>query len=327
MTTSAAANVPAAGRGQHRRPKVLYVLGTQRGGTTIAGRVIGQLAGFEFVGELRKLWQVGLPEGRSCGCGQSYAACPVWSAVLPKVVGNTDVAAMQRWQEAAAPDRHSSLHAWRLGRAGDERPGTAVQSYADLLAATYAALTEATRARVLVDTSKLPADAVLVSRLADVDSFFLELVRDPRGTVHSGLRRSADPTGRHVRQAVSGSAGWLVRHLAAGTLRRKVGPSRSMVLTYERLMADPQTVLDEVAGFVGEPQTSRDVVTDHRVALDVAHTPIGGGRFGAVSVGLTRDDRWLSAMSTADRRIVSSVTWPLARQFEYFRPQQSASTH
>ena len=327
MTTPTAASLPASSDGQRRRPKVLYVLGTQRGGTTIAGRVIGQLSGFAFVGELRKLWQVGLPEGRTCGCGASYAACPVWSAVLPKVVGSTDVALMQRWQEAAAPDRRSSLHAWRLGRAGHERPGSAVQSYASLLAASYLALAEATQARVLVDTSKLPADAVLVSRLADVDSFFLELVRDPRGTVHSALRRSADPTGLHARQAVSGSAGWLVRHLAAGALRRRVGPSRSMVITYERLIADPQAVLDEVAGFMGEPQTGSDVVTDHRVALDVAHTPIGGGRFGAVSVGLTEDDRWHSAMSTADRRIVSSLTWPLARHFEYFRPQESASTH
>ena len=92
------------------------MIGTQRGGTKIAGRLIGQLTGFAFLGELRKLWQVGLPEGRRCGCGQSYASCPVWSAVLARVGGDADVATLQQWQEAAAPDRRSSVQAWRLAR-------------------------------------------------------------------------------------------------------------------------------------------------------------------------------------------------------------------
>jgi hypothetical protein len=297
------------------RPKVLYVIGTQRGGTTIGGRLIGRLPGFEFVGELRKLWQVGLPEGRRCGCGLEYAECPVWSAVLPKAVGDTPVAVMQHWQDAAAPDRRSSWRAWQLGRtAGDAD----VASYSALLGSTYRALHEATGARVLVDTSKLPADAVLVSRLPDVDAYFLELVRDPRGTVHSAIRRSDDARGLHARQAVTGAAGWVARHLAAGALLRRVGPHRSMAVTYERLVAEPQTVLDEIAALVGEPAAGRDLVVNGQAELGVAHTPIGGGRFGPVSVDLRRDDRWITAMGGADRRLVSSLTWPLARRFDYF---------
>jgi hypothetical protein len=220
------------------RPKVLYVIGTQRGGTTIGGRLIGRLPGFEFVGELRKLWQVGLPEGRRCGCGLAYDECPVWSAVLPKVVGDTAIPLMHHWQHVAAPDRRSSLRAWQLGRSAASGAAE-VGSYSALLASTYQALHEATGARVLVDTSKLPADAVLVSRLPDIDAYFLELVRDPRGTVHSTIRRTGEPARLHARQAVTGSAGWLARHLAARALMRRIGPQRSMAVTYERLVAGP----------------------------------------------------------------------------------------
>jgi len=318
MTTSLRASA-AVGPEARRPPKILYVLGTQRGGTTIAGRVMGQVPGFAFLGELRKLWQVGLPEGRRCGCGKGYEACEVWSAVLPKVLAATDAVQAQRWQEAAAPDRRSSLRAWQLSRGGGRAGKPAVQRYESLLAATYVALAEATGARVLVDTSKLPADAVLVSHMGDVDPYFVELVRDPRGTVHSALRRSGDMAGLHARQGVAGSAGWLVRHLAATALRRQVGPERSLMVTYERLVSDPRGVLDEIAGLVGEPPLEGPVVVDGRVALDVAHTPIGGGRFGPASVELTRDDRWVGALSTADRVVVSALTWPLARHFGYRR--------
>ncbi len=299
------------------RPKVLYVIGTQRGGTTIAGRLIGRLPGFEFLGELRKLWQVGLPEGRRCGCGLGYDECPVWSAVLPKVVGDTAIPLMRHWQDIAAPDRRSSLRAWQLGRSAGGGAAE-VASYSQLLGSTYRALHEVTGARVLVDTSKLPADAVLVSRLPDVDAYFLELVRDPRGTVHSAIRRSGEPARLHARQAVTGSAGWLVRHLAAGAVMRGVGPQRSMAVTYERLVAEPGAVLDEIAALVAETPAGHDVVVDGRAELGVAHTPIGGGRFGPVAVDLLRDDRWVMAMSGADRRLVSSLTWPLARRFDYF---------
>lgn len=299
------------------RPKVLYVIGTQRGGTTIAGRLIGRLPGFEFLGELRKLWQVGLPEGRRCGCGLDYGRCPVWSAVLPKAVGDTAIPLMHHWQHVAAPDHRSSMRAWQLSR-GSRRGMAEVASYSALLGSTYRALHEITGARVLVDTSKLPADAVLVSRLPAIDAYFLELVRDPRGTVHSAIRRSDGPARLHPRQAVTGSTGWLARHLSAGALMRRVGSQRSMAVTYERLVAEPAAVLDEIAALVGEAPVGHDVVVDGRADLGVAHTPIGGGRFGPTTVDLRPDDRWVTAMGGADRRVVSSLTWPLARRFDYF---------
>jgi hypothetical protein len=282
--------------------------------------LIGELPGFAFLGELRKLWQVGLPQGRSCGCGLPYDECPIWSVVLPKI--GMDAAMPKRWQEVAAPDRRSSLHAWQLSR-GNGADDADVAAYSELLGEAYRALSEATGARVLVDTSKLPADAVLVSRLPDIDAYFLELVRDPRGTVYSALRRGEGSAFARLRQTVIGSAGWLVRHAAARRLLQSVGSERAMVTTYERLVGDPDTVLAEVARFVGEPATENAVVIGGRADLGVAHTPIGGGRFKAVSVELSRDDRWVSSMSGTDRRVVGMLTWPLARRFGYGSPERT----
>lgn len=297
--------------------KVLYVVGTQRGGTTIAGRLMGEVPGFAFLGELRKLWQVGLRDGRTCGCGLSYDACQVWSAVVPRMLATTDVATIGRWQQTAAPDRRSSLRAWHLARRGAAHRDRAVRSYATLLGATYADLAAATGATVIVDTSKLPADAVLMSDLEGIDAYLLQLVRDPRGTVYSAIRRSGSGPGVHPRQALSGSTGWMVRHLAGTALRRRIGPDRSLLITYEDLIGDPEAVLTQIAAFVGQPPPALPLVVGGTVALGVAHTPIGGGRFRPTAVALTRDDRWVTALGAVDRLAVSTLTAPLARHFGY----------
>jgi len=300
-------------------PKVLYVLGTQRGGTTIAGRLAGQLPRFTFVGELRKLWQLGLAEQRRCGCGQTYRECPVWSAVLPKVLAATDAADVQRWQRVVAPDRRSSLQARRLAHDGDHRHADAVRSYGSTLSATYRALAEATGSRVVVDTSKLPADGTLVSCLDGIDAYFVHLVRDPRGTVHSTIRRVGRSSGTHLRQSASGSAGWLVRHLSATALVRRVGPERSIVMSYEDMVSQPNAVLARVADLVGEPPPPDPVVVDGTVELGVAHTPIGGGRFGPTTLALALDDRWATELGRVDRVVVTGLTLPLAHRFGYPR--------
>jgi len=297
--------------------KVLYVVGTQRGGSTIAGRLIGQLPGFAFFGELRKLWQVGLPEGRRCGCGLGYADCEVWSAVLPPMLATDDIATIHQWQRTAAPDRRSSLQALRLAREGPDGHGAAVRSYSSLLGATYRALAATTGAAVVVDTSKLPADGVLVSDLGDIDAYLLQLVRDPRGTVYSAIRRSGVPRRSHPRQAVAGSTGWMARHAAAAALARRIGPGRSLMVTYEELVADADAVLVRIAGLVDQPPAPRPIVDHGTVALGVAHTPIGGGRFGPTTVALTRDDRWMTGLGAIDRLVVNALTQPLARHFGY----------
>lgn len=309
------------------RTKVLYVVGTQRGGTTIAGRLMGELPGFAFVGELRKLWQVGLAEGRACGCGLGYEVCGVWSAVVPAMLATTDVATMQRWQRAAAPDHRSSLQAWRLARGGVLHGSSAVRSYATLLGATYSGLASATGADVIIDTSKLPADAVLMSDLDGIDAYLLQLVRDPRGTVYSAIRRSSRGRGRRLRQAISGSTGWTVRHAAGAALRRRLGPRRSLVVTYEDLVAHPNAVLARIAGFLGQTPPAAPIVVGRDVQFGVAHTPIGGGRFRPTSVELARDDRWMTSLGTVDSVVVSTLTRPLARHFGYLFTARESRRH
>jgi hypothetical protein len=70
--------------------KVLYIAGEGRSGSTILGRIIGNLNGFVSTGELRLIWQHGLIQNIRCGCGVPFRECPWWTAVLAAAFGGTD---------------------------------------------------------------------------------------------------------------------------------------------------------------------------------------------------------------------------------------------
>jgi len=100
-----------------RTPVVLYVMGAGRSGTTLLGRVIGAHDGYVNVGELRFLWQRGILEARSCGCGRPIPSCYLWSQVLDLVsdeLSRTALAAKMSTRQG----RHLRwLHTWSvLGR-------------------------------------------------------------------------------------------------------------------------------------------------------------------------------------------------------------------
>src|SRR5438105_4714219 len=114
------------------RPKVLFILGTQRGGTTIVGRMVGTLPHCVYAGEVRKLCEVGLVEGRRCGCGLAYDECPVWSQAVPAALAGHDAAWAQEAQRRAAPPRRSAAHLLALVRRGPAH--AAADPYPQLLA-------------------------------------------------------------------------------------------------------------------------------------------------------------------------------------------------
>ena len=297
--------------------KVLYVLGTQRGGSTIAGRVIGAQPGFAFGGEVRRLWARGLGPGRTCGCGRGFDACALWSKVLPDVlVDGVTASQVAAWQEEVAPGDHSWRAAERVVRAS--RPGArrwpALERYRTVMGRMYTAMARALDARVLVDASKLPADAAVLLGIEGVDASVLHLVRDPRGVVHSQLRRRAPSGGIERARVVRLAGSWAVRHGAARRLARGRGGAGWLELRYEDFATDPRPALTRVADLVGE--RPGPLPADGRYDLAEVHT--AGGRLPAeTGVALRRDDRWQTELPAPERVVATTATLPLLLHFGY----------
>lgn len=299
------------------RPKVLYVLGTQRGGSTIIGRVIGAQPGFAFGGEVRRLWARGTGPGRTCGCGRTFAVCPMWSQVLPRVlVDGVDAPQVAAWQEEVASPSHSWRHAERILRA--QAPGAdpwpALVHYREAMGRMYSGMAATLGARVLVDASKLPADAAVLLGIGDVDPYVLQLVRDPRGVVHSQLQRRArrGPAG----WARTGylAASWGARHAAARRLAARSPGVPWLRMTYEEFVTGPVDALAQIAEVVGEPVSPLPASSVWDLAE--VHTP-GGALPARSGVALERDSRWESSLPAIERAVVTAATLPWLLRFGY----------
>ena len=71
--------VPAVGRDA---PRLIYVMGTARSGTTILEILLGNNPGIANLGEVSHIFAHGFIRNDDCACGHPARECPVWGEVL-----------------------------------------------------------------------------------------------------------------------------------------------------------------------------------------------------------------------------------------------------
>ncbi|MFI9553897.1 sulfotransferase [Nonomuraea endophytica] len=292
---------------------VLHVTGAGRSGSTLLGRMLGQIPGFFDVGEAGYLWERGLAADGLCGCGRRVRRCPVWSAVLEKAFGGVrpDVLAdMSRLHSMTTRGRNV------LAAAVPGRSVAAPERYHHSLARLYGAVAEVSGCRIVVDTTKPAPYAHILARTPGIELTVVHLVRDPRAVAWSWLRHKADSMA--VRPAWRSALLWRAGNRAAARLRGE----RYLLLRYEDLIGDPRRRLREIA-LLADPATPRPripAVDAGGIELRPTHTVAGNvDRHTSGRTPLRADDQWTGAMPAASRRVVELLTFPAGRHYGYRR--------
>ena len=165
------------------RPRVLYVTGWLRSGSTMLGNVLGELPGVLHAGELHYLWRNGVLEARNQLALRLRRASDGLRAVVARARRR---GRRRRRRDGAGAGRlaaHPS-HAGPPGRAarrGLSGPGPEEAAIGRSIA-VYRTLAELGGERLIVDSSKFPAEAAALLGRDDVDVRVLHIVRDPRAT-------------------------------------------------------------------------------------------------------------------------------------------------
>jgi UDP-N-acetylglucosamine transferase subunit ALG13 len=298
--------------------RVLYIGGWGRSGSTLLDRMLGQVPGVVSVGELRELWQRGLVENRSCGCGAAFGDCSFWTEVGQRAFGGWAALDLDEVLRL----RYSLDRGWSLPvrsiRAGP------VRTYTEVLAALYGAIGQVSGAGVIVDSSKLPSHALLARLIPSVDLRMVHLVRDSRGVVYSWEKRvqseeaSSDPRFLERYRPASASARY-VYYNALTALARRLGVPYLRV-RYEDLIADPRASLDRILRHAGVRPTdgALSFLGDGEARLRPNHTVDGNPvRFAVGGVPLRIDDEWRRRMSSRRRLMVTALTSPTLLRYGY----------
>jgi hypothetical protein len=310
----------------HANPRVLYICGWGRSGTTIVDQALGQVPGFFSVGELRSLWDTD-PTVQRCACGQVVMNCPLWGPLLSSLsnVGGYTSRSVLSMRDDVARTRHL-LGLRRDARHPERKAARSVTSYGDVLENIYRAILAATGSGIVVDSSKHPADALVLAARSSVDLTVLHMVRDPRAVGYSwslgaeaALPVGDRPVDRPPRRGVwSSSAWWTGWNGATEALLKPLLGSRYISLRYEDVMADPRQHLGSVIQRLGGSMADLPLVNNNEIIMGPSHTVAGNpSRMRRGTVPLAVDRRWESNMTAIDRWRAVVPALPLMGHYGY----------
>jgi hypothetical protein len=313
---------------EERTTKLLYIAGATRSGSTLLGQILGQIEGFHFLGEVMHAWR-GLRD-RPCGCNTPVQDCDFWAAVRRKLGGED--------RPIAGPELFGAgqLARWRyMPQTLAPRPRLASRFRAQWRSRErlYEAVAAVSGARVVVDSSKSPVYGRMLSLLPALDLHVVHLVRDARAVAHSWNRLKPTPqvAGRpYMRRhpAAVVAIRWMISNLGAELFCRRV-PDRYLRLRYEDLIARPREAIEGILASIAEARLDLPFREERMVALSPTHSVWGNpDRFKTGLIDLRLDDEWERAMRPRDRRVVTTLTWPLLLRHGYVNaPFLSAGRH
>ncbi|MEP6695483.1 MAG: sulfotransferase [Pseudonocardiales bacterium] len=295
---------------------VVFLGGVGRSGSTLLSRVLDRVPGFVSVGEACNLWNQGVINNRTCGCGRPFDACPFWLSVGEEAFGG--------WKRADP----QAVNAQRLRVERIRRLPLMIapqlssayardfKEFADVTTRVYGAISRVSGDAVVVDNSKKPSMAFLLHHLDAIDLRVVHLVRSPYGVAHSWAKRVERPDTDQEEEmqrlsVTSSSVRWMTVNALFEALRRAGVPT--LRLRYEDFVAAPRTRLEGILDFLGERRRPDELgfVDNQSADLSGDHSVWGNPmrlRVGREAMRL--DDEWQRRMTPQDRRLVTALTGP-----------------
>jgi hypothetical protein len=287
------------------RPKVVYVMGSGRSGSTILGVALGNCANVFYAGELDN-WLVrsGVPI-----LGGSERT-RFWNTVRDDVGGAEDIFGNEAQSCLERSFSVFRIHRWTARRRLRPR-------YRRVTEDLYRAIARAARATHVVDTAHFPLRARELQQLDGIDLYLIFLIRDPQSVVSSfnlHVNRN-DVAERRLRMLGTNANLWLT-HLLAVLVFLRHPRDRRVLLRHEEFVADPEGMLRHILERVDSPATLPDL-TSLKTGF-----PMHGNR-------LIRSET-VALRSKADQprrgsRMTALLQLPWAAVFSRLRPVATAS--
>lgn len=308
-------------------PRVLYVGGPGRSGSTLLERAMAQIPGVCGVGEVIYLWERGIVNNERCGCGDPFWACAFWTAVGQKAFGGWDKVNVERVLSLSSRVDDVKYVPRMLFPIRSGRFRADLNEYLDYYMRLYAAIRSISECDVVVDSSKATSFAYALSHSDDLQLSMVHIIRDPRAVAYSWTKRVKRP------EVTSGdvympqfSPGYVAalydgHHMLLEMLRARRVPC--LRVRYEDFAEHPESTLRAVAQLLGREFDPSDVVREAsggQISLRLPRTHSVSGnpsRFSTGHVVMRRDEAWRKDMRHRDQLLVGAITAPLQATYGY----------
>lgn len=285
------------------RPKVLYILGPGRSGSTLLDRLLA-VDDTLALGEFCHYPFGRMPRDARCGCGRMLPDCSTWQC-LPPYWADDNKAIPHTLTRSVGIMLHLAL--------GTPSAMDHLQELTDRFVDCYQRLWRAHGPQLIVDSSKSPGVALLLGRRHDLDLRLVWLRRDPRAVAYSLQRNRGKPELSTVERLdthgpVMASAMWDWGQVGGMFAARTRVPT--LVLEYDRLTSAPGATWIQIRQFADMPNRKPplDEAGWFRPASRCSMS--GNPMRMAESYRVRADDEWRMAMPAWQRRVITTLTWP-----------------
>lgn len=282
------------------RIKVLYIAGSNRCGSTLLARLLGDLPGFTAVGEAATHFCQGSRDDHvPCGCGLSVQTCPFWKEISLPLDADPFAARWLRLRRAPFLESYIRRH--------PEHPRRLISSLGNF----YDMIAQRAGAQVIVDSSKSPLHARLLSWIPNVDLYVLHLVRDPRSVVASSRRPKQWLPGASPLHA---TARWLGLTLGSEYLRTWLPNMRTV--RYEDFVKAPGPTTLQISAALGYKLVDLSFI--HESTADLGPQHMLGSNPDKLQGGPTRIVEKSTDLPWIKRFFVSVLTAPALWRYGYW---------
>ncbi len=313
--------------------RVVYIMGAGRSGSTLLDALLGNHPDVVSVGELTNLHFAGWSNGEYCACGKQGNVCEFWSEVLREWKqrdASADVVDYIAMQKRFESFRFFGWIRWvRFFRERFFR-SRRFQRFLHQTENLYAAIRQVSGKSIIVDSSKNPLRACLLSLIPGIDLRIVHLVRDGRAVAWS-RKKAFDRNGKGgvsntipSRPIWFSVVYWMLVNLVAGMVRT-VGSDNAMLVRYENLVTTPQVVLGQIATLANVDLTEVARAATAGESMRIRHIISGNRLRMAGSVTLQADQEWIQMLSRTDRRICWTLAGWMLQRYQYSRDNELAS--
>ena len=304
-------------------PKVIYIGGHGRSGTTILDRVLAEVTGGFSAGEIHRFWEYGLARDWTCSCGERLRDCEIWGPVLRQSfseAGRSEKEILEAWRTVARP--HSLLSLWypSLRSARFQRQLSRYRSFLEVL---YRTLSQRSGKQVIVDSSGSPFHGYILSGMDGIEGSMIHLVRDARAVAFSNQKRKPNPSDprpgatMETKPALQVSMTWVVYNYLLENLRNEF--NKQKLVKYENIFdRSGQKMRTIYADFEGDIENEEIFLEKGIVDISLGHTGQGNpSRFNEGKIKLKVDREWKKRILTSSNCVVNILCYFSLSKYGY----------
>ena len=243
----------------------IYIMGTGRSGSTVLEILLSENDDVCSVGELTHIFEDGFEGDKPCACGARFSRCEFWSRVQERL--SYSPGEFRQYSNLFnSVDWHKGFLKLIFGSFSKKD----LDAYKQINRQLYDSCTSVSGKKIIVDSSKYPARAIMLHKIYDTSAKIICLTRSPEG-----LLEAFQKTG--VEQPAKSPFTVFAYYVYVLLCCRLVALRTNNVLfiTFETLKAHPVETINRLETFTGIAfeQTKRNL--EDNIAFTPGHIITG----------------------------------------------------